>query len=135
LLLSDGFVDPAEGLAAAQRLKAQGAALQVIGIGTVNGAPAPDGTGGFVHDAEGKSVLTKLPEDQLQRLASAGGGRYWNLEQLRELIAALHAESANPLKRDAVATERRVDIWRNEGVWLLPPLLLLTSLLARRGWL
>jgi hypothetical protein len=28
-----------------------------------------------------------------------------------------------------------VDAWRNEGIWLLPLLLLLAALLARRGWL
>ena len=28
----------------------------------------------------------------------------------------------------------RVASWLNDGVWLLPPLLLLAALLARRGW-
>jgi hypothetical protein len=28
-----------------------------------------------------------------------------------------------------------LNTWRNEGIWLLPPLLLLAALIARRGWL
>jgi hypothetical protein len=134
IVLSDGVGDPSQALAAAQHLATQGAEVDVVGIGTADGAPLKDAKGAFVHDEQGRSVLARLPVDQLQRIASAGRGRYWTLDQLKELIASLGARHANPLGEGEVATERQVSSWRNAGYWLLAPILLLALMLARRGW-
>jgi Ca-activated chloride channel family protein len=135
VVLSDGFSDPAEALGAAGKLHNAGAEVEVVGIGTRAGAPAVDEKGGFVHDAAGASVLAKLPIDELERLASAGGGRYWPLGDLGGMLKALRGETGNPLDARAEATQLQVGAWRNEGIWLLPPLLLVACLFARRGWL
>lgn len=135
LLLTDGFTDPARSLVAATALQAMGAEVQVIGVGTAAGAPLVDGKGAFVHDEAGQSVLSKLPVDTLQRVAVAGGGRYWTLEQGRGLIAMLQRRQGNPLIETAAGTDLRVAQWRNDGIWLLPLLLVLVPLLARRGWI
>jgi Ca-activated chloride channel family protein len=134
IVLSDGCADPSQALAAAQKLAAQGAAVQVVGIGTADGAPLKDAKGGFVQDDQGRSVLAKLPLDQLQSIAVAGHGQYWSLDQLKQLIAALEARHANPFDEDKVATERQVSSWRNEGIWLLPLILGFALMVARRGW-
>ncbi len=135
VVLSDGFADPAHAMLAAQRLHKQGATVDVVGIGTPAGAPEPDGHGGFVHDAKGRSVLTRLEPDPLERVAAAGGGRYVTLAGLPKLVASLQAESARTLAGGTAAASVKVAHWRNDGIWLLPPLLLLAALLARRGWL
>lgn len=133
VVLTDGIGDPAEALAGARRLREQGASVNVVGIGTTRGAPEPNGQGGFVADAQGRSVLSKLPVDQLERIAATGGGRYVPLSEAGSLIAELERrEPSSVVELDA---KSRVDTWRNGGVWLLPPLLLLVPLLARRGWL
>jgi Ca-activated chloride channel family protein len=134
IVLSDGSADPSQALAAAQELAAHGAEVQVIGIGTADGAPLKDAKGGFVHDDQGRSMLSKLPLDQLQRIAAAGHGRYWSLDELKQLIAALETRHANPFDEDKVATERQVSSWRNEGIWLLPLILVSALMVARRGW-
>ncbi|MFI4888965.1 MAG: VWA domain-containing protein [Steroidobacterales bacterium] len=134
IVLSDGCGDPPQALAAAQKLAAQGAEVQVIGIGTADGAPLKDAKGGFVHDDQGRSLLAKLPRDQLQHIAGAGRGRYWSLDELQQLIAMLEARHANPFDEDKVATERQVSSWRNEGIWLLPLILAFALMVARRGW-
>lgn len=135
VLLTDGFDDPVRAFAAARALKAAGAKLDVVGIGTASGAPEPDGSGGFTRNAAGAVVVSKLPVDLLQRLAEAGGGDYWQPEALGRLIASLRAGHDDPLAHARIASATRVDAWRNEGYWLLPPLLLLAAGLARRGWL
>jgi len=135
IVLSDGFNDPTQAFAAAKRLRQAGAEVDVVGVGTASGAPLPGGKGGFVRDAAGNVVLAKLPEGLLRELAAAGGGSYRPADDLAALIGALHAERDNPFEQAKVATPLRVDSWRNEGYWLLPPLLLFASLLARRGWL
>jgi Ca-activated chloride channel family protein len=135
IVLTDGFTDPAQAMLAAQRLRKQGATVNIVGVGTAAGAPEPDGRGGFVRDSKGRSVLTRLQSDKLERVADAGGGRFVLLNGLPGLIAALHAESSHSLTSGKAAAGVEVQKWRNGGIWLLPPLLLLAALLARRGWL
>lgn len=48
----------------------------VIGLGTVEGAPVPQETGGYKTDAEGRVVISKLNEEALQNLALSTGGGY-----------------------------------------------------------
>jgi Ca-activated chloride channel family protein len=135
IVLSDGYDDPDAANAAATELRAHGAAVQVVGVGTVAGAPELNAAGGFVQDSQGRSVLVHLRVDELKALAAAGGGRYWSLEQMPALIKALHAQHENPLSAESLGAATQVDVWRNEGVWLLLPLLLMGVLIARRGWL
>lgn len=132
IVLTDGIADPSQALQAAQHLKQQGIVLNVVGIGTAEGAPVP-GKNGFAQDAQGHNLLSKLPVDQLQRVASAGGGAYVPVSQFDALIQ--HLQDAHAYERDQqVATKLHLNAWRNGGIWLLPPILLFAALLARRGW-
>lgn len=134
IVLADGFDDPARAFAAAQRLRSLGATVDAVGVGTVAGAPEPDGNG-FARDAAGQIVLTKLRVDRLRQLAATGGGSYWSLASSQGLIDRLDAARRNPLVHAQIDQGARVDAWRNEGYWLLLPLLLVAATLARRGWL
>ena len=134
VVLTDGFDDPAAALSAAATLKSRGITLSVVGVGTPSGAPLQSANGHFVKDAQGHSLLARLDVDQLQQLAKTGGGRYADIAQLSGLIAYLQATPHSA--GDATAAQGiEVSHWRDEGVWLLPVLLLLAGLLARRGWL
>jgi len=134
VVLTDGFDDPAAVLAAAAKLKARGVTLSVVGVGTAGGAPLQSADGQFAKDAQGRSQLARLDSDQLKQLANTGGGGYVDLAQVPGLINYLQA--APHAAGDAVAAQGvEVSHWRDEGVWLLPVLLLLAGLLARRGWL
>ena len=134
IVFTDGSADAAAALDAAHRLTGQGAVVEVVGIGTANGAPLKGAKGEFVHDDQGRSVLARLPVDELQRIASTGHGRYWSLDQVPRLIGLLGERHANPLDEQSIATEKQVSSWRNGGIWLLPPILLVALLIARRGW-
>lgn len=134
VVLTDGFSDPSAALKAVGRLRAQGATVHVIGIGSANGAPAPDDKGSFARDEQGRAVLAKVPTDLLQHLASAGGGKYTNVSGEHQLIASMQEHrSENNLASEKIG-DVELSTWRNEGIWLLPPLLLLAALIARRGW-
>jgi Ca-activated chloride channel family protein len=133
IVLTDGFTDAAQALIAAQRLHGQGINVNLVGVGTASGAPEPDGNGGFARDAAGQVVLTRLDSDLLQRLATAGGGYFVPLSALPQLIANLHQASSRKLS-SGVAAHVRLPSWLNDGVWLLPALLFLAALVARRGW-
>lgn len=135
IVLTDGFSDPAHALLTAKRLHQQGIAVNLVGIGTAAGAPEPDGNGGFVRSSQGQVVLTRLDSGLLQRVATAGGGRFVPLSALPELLAHLHDAGPREMSSGIAAPHARLASWLNDGVWLLPPLLLLAALIARRGWI
>ncbi|HEY6925182.1 MAG TPA: VWA domain-containing protein [Steroidobacteraceae bacterium] len=136
VVLSDGVSDPVESLRVAQELRKGGATINVIGVGTATGAPEPNGKGDFVHDPTGRPHITRLQTEELQHIAAAGGGAYVSANGVSGLIKALEAQQARALDADKASSssETMLSSWQNEGVWLLPPLLLLAAGLARRGW-
>ena len=136
VILTDGIVDPARAMEAAQRLRSQGATVNVVGIGTQTGAPVPL-KDGFQQDPQGQSLLSKLPIDQLRRIAAAGGGRYVAESEANVLIDEFKQERSYRAREENIesSTAQRVQSWRNDGIWLLPILLLSVALISRRGWL
>jgi len=134
VVLTDGFDDPAAVLTIAAKLRARGVTLSVVGIGTAGGAPLQNGEGQFARDAQGRSQLTRLDIDRLKQLAATGGGGYVDVAQVPGLIAYLQAEP--PAAGSAKAAQGiEVAHWSDEGIWLLPCILFLAGVLARRGWL
>jgi Ca-activated chloride channel homolog len=132
LVLSDGFNDPAAALVAAAKLRARGSTVNMIGIGTPQGAPYRGATGRFLQDGHGAMLTAPLDTGLLQRVASTGGGSYADLAGLPALSRQLRS---NDMRRATTADNLRADRWRDAGVWLLPLLLLLAAPLARKGWL
>ncbi|HWU67300.1 MAG TPA: VWA domain-containing protein [Stenotrophobium sp.] len=134
IVLTDGFADPAAAFGDAQKLKADGIGLSVVGIGTARGAPLKGADGGFAENAQGQTVMTRLDVDRLRQLAASADGNYFGLAQLPQLIGELQLRG----ERAAGAARMRdvhLQHWRDAGVWLLPVLLLLAAGLSRRGWL
>ncbi|MEO7108326.1 MAG: VWA domain-containing protein [Rhodoferax sp.] len=134
VVLSDGFDDPAVALRSATALKHQGIALSVVGVGTAGGAPLRNADGSFSKDDKGQPQMARLNTDLLQQLASAGGGRYVDSAQPAALLADLQSATAVP--GEAMAEQgQSVTHWRDAGAYLLPFVLLLAALMARRRWL
>ncbi len=78
ILITDGEDNEGRGAEAARRAAEKGVKIFVYGIGTEQGAPIPvTGTGGgFMKDATGAIVMSKLDERGLSSIASIAGGRY-----------------------------------------------------------
>ena len=134
VVLMDGVTDPARAMMVAERLHRAGIDVNVVGVGTTGGAPAPNGNGGFEHGPDGKIIMTRLRPAILRRIATAGGGQFVTVNQLPLLIGGLHAAGLSSLGRAQLAPHVRLASWLNDGVWLLPLILLLGALAARRGW-
>ena len=139
LAITDG-VDgsPPEALqGAVAALRRKGGRLSLLGVGTPQGAPIPQPGGGFVKDASGAIVVAKLDPGAITAVARAGGGIARFLSPDDSDTRALVAEFSRHFPR---AAERRVeglqaDRWRDEGPWLLLPLLALGLACFRRGFL
>jgi Ca-activated chloride channel homolog len=135
IVLADGFEDDEQALLTAAALARQGMTVHVVGIGTSSGAPRRDSAGNFVRDEQGNILVTRMQAEALRQLAAAGGGRFVTLGGLEGLVSTLRERRSYALDASATRADSSVSNWRNDGVWLLPPMLLLVALLARRGWL
>ena len=110
IVFSDGSSDPAAALQGAQRLRQEGASVNVVGVGAAQ-------------------------SEMLKRVAAAGGGEFVSASGVAGLLARLQSIQSQEVESGNAATEARLTTWQNGGVWLLPPLLLIAALLARRGWI
>ena len=76
IIITDGENHQDNAIEAAKKAKAQGIVIHTIGMGSEQGAPIPDGSGGYRKDASGKTVVSKLDEQTLKKIAGIGEGMY-----------------------------------------------------------
>lgn len=119
--------------AAARAARAAGVRVSVLGVGTPQGGPVPLDSGSFLRDAAGQLQLAKRDDASLRAVAAAGGGRYVSMTQNADDVHALNGELL--AGRGTIKSEVRGSQWRDQGPWLLLPLLLVVALGFRRGWL
>jgi Ca-activated chloride channel family protein len=129
VLVTDTADDAA--IAQAKAAHAQGIRVDVLGVGTREGAPVPQAGGGFANGAGG-TLMARRDDAALRAVADAGGGRY----------AVLQADGVGatvfgtPVAEAGHASRaERARLWRDGGIWLLPVVLVLAALAFRRGWL
>ncbi len=134
ILLITARLDSQEQTAIRQLLDKSGKAVDILGVGTTEGAPITQADGSFVKDASGSILLPRLDEASLQSLASHTGGHYsrsrldnLDLERLQLL------DQAQSTRQTTEPT--RLELWADAGHWLLLPLFLLAACASRRGWL
>ena len=76
-VITDGEDNEARGVEAAKQAASQGIRVYVLGIGNPGGAPIPiPGTGQYIIDEEGNTVVSKLSEEMCREIATAGNGSY-----------------------------------------------------------
>lgn len=122
ILLMTDHADAAA-IAAAASVAAQGYRVSAIGVGTATGAAYRRADGGIAH--------AQLDRTSLQAMTRAGSGVFavlGNDSRDLEAVSALRSPASTKL------TEGRAGrAWRDEGYWLLLPLLALVLLAFRRG--
>jgi len=82
IVVTDGEDHEGEIEGALERARDEGVEIHTVGIGSLDGVPIPEFTAsgersGFVRDADGAVVTTRLDEATLERIAEATGGRYF----------------------------------------------------------
>ena len=76
-VITDGEDNEARGVEAAKEAAAKGVRVYVLGIGNPGGAPIPiPGTGQYIIDDEGNTVISKLSEEMCREISTAGNGSY-----------------------------------------------------------
>ena len=120
----------------ARQVRGDGYRVSLIGVGSRDGAPIPLPDGGFFKDKDGRLVVSRLDIKALWDVAQAGGGVYRTLDAgSADTQAVLEFTDRRSQAEQAEGSTLHVDQWRDAGIWLLPPLVLLSALAFRRGWL
>jgi Ca-activated chloride channel family protein len=79
IIITDGENHEDDAVEAAKLAAVKGITVHTIGIGLPQGAPIPVYSGGqksYRKDSEGNTVISKLDETMLRRIAAAGNGVY-----------------------------------------------------------
>lgn len=136
ILLTDGVADMASCLVEIRKLRGRGIRVDVLGVGTSQGAPIRDGNGGFLHNAAGKPLISRLNTTELQEMAHAGGGIYVGLTaDDSDIRQVLSETSVHDMTQAGRRNPGHVDQWREQGAWLVIPLVMAALAGFRRGWL
>jgi Ca-activated chloride channel family protein len=79
IIITDGENHEDDPVAEAEEASEAGIVIHTIGIGSTEGVPVPFGSGGrrdYLKDADGSTVITKLDEEILKKIAVTAGGNY-----------------------------------------------------------
>lgn len=131
ILVTDGGIT-SDSFSSAQKLRDEGYRLSALGIGSMNGAPIPKETGGFITDNTGQITISRLEVDDLKDLVEIGGGNYTSITSNDQDIDTLLSEVYSAVREsdDSVTTDQ----WKEFGPWILLIIVPFGSLLFRKGW-
>ncbi len=102
VVITDGENHGEDAVAAAGEAAANGVTVYVLGIGTTKGTEIPI-NGGVLKDKSGKTVVTCLDDQGCKRVAEAGKGKYFHIDQGDIASSSLRNELSK-LRRKATTT-------------------------------
>jgi Ca-activated chloride channel homolog len=112
IVITDGENHEDNALEAAQEAAKNGVIVHTIGVGSPQGAPIPIYKGGkqtgFRKDNEGNTVMTKLNEEMLREIASAGNGIFVRATQSQGGLDKIYNE-INSLEKTELETKMFTD--------------------------
>lgn len=127
ILISDGEDHEEAAETVAENLADNGALVNTIGVGSPQGATLTDReTGALKLDNEGNTVVTKLNEEGLKRIATITRGVYIRLDQTDAAVKQI-AQELGKMETKAISDKSFVN-YKNYFQWFLLPALLLLLL-------
>lgn len=101
IIFTDGEELSGDAVTEAKKAADAGVKIFTVGVGTAQGSLIPvegQGETGFVKDAKGQVVKSKLDENRLREIAQATGGIYLHLESGPQTMRQLYADGLSKLK-------------------------------------
>lgn len=119
IVITDGENHEGDALEMAKYAESLGIEVDVIGVGSLKGAPIPlnGSRGEFLHDASGAPVTTYLNENMAKEIAQAGGGEYINgsgnkaVDQLVDRLDKIKKSDLKHISYKASAEQFPVFVW------------------------
>lgn len=105
IVITDGEDHEGGAVEAADAAKKAGMRVYLLGIGSTKGSPIPiPGTGDYMTDNTGQTVMSALNEDMCKQIAAAGGGAYIHIENNSNAQDLLDQELDKLSKKETQAT-------------------------------
>ena len=105
IVITDGENHEGGAEEAAKAAAEKGYMVYVMGVGLPSGSPIPgERSGEFRKDREGNVVITRLNEEMCRKIAAAGGGAYFYVDNSNAAEKALQKEIDKLAKADVETT-------------------------------
>ena len=105
IVITDGEDHEGGALESAKAAKDAGMRVYVLGVGSTKGSPIPiPGTGDYMKDNTGNTVMSALNEDMCRQVAQAGGGAYIHVENNSAAQDQLDTELDKLAKKETTST-------------------------------
>ncbi|MCH8032338.1 MAG: VWA domain-containing protein [Bacteroidetes bacterium] len=129
ITITDGEDHEGDVMDAVDKAVSNGIKIYTIGLGSTGGVPIPvyNSRGdmvGFKKDNEGNSVLTKLDEESLKQIASAGNGEYFRGNNYEDYLDKIYNELSE-LKKSEFGVKKVTGYEDRFYYFLIPAILLL----------
>ena len=120
ILITDGEnTGSGDPVKSAQALKEKEIKLFCIGIGSGEGVPIPEASGGFKKDRNGQIVLSRLDEITLKKMAVATGGTYVRSVAGDMDLDAIYSDEIRKKMDAQTLTSGRKQVWEDRFQWPL----------------
>ncbi|MEO0311916.1 MAG: hypothetical protein RIQ89_1573 [Bacteroidota bacterium] len=127
IVITDGENHEDDAVEAAKKAQAEGAKVHAIGMGSTEGAPIPITENGvrvdYLKDNNGNTVISRLNDNALKDIASAGGGLYIKASNSDDGINHLMNEISKSTKKSFKS--KRFANYQTQYYWFLAGALLL----------
>ncbi len=133
ILISDGEDFEGNMMPVVNQWARKGLRVVTVGVGTTTGGKVPLPSlagGGDARNSSGQTVISRLNETNLKRIANSSKGRYYRLEPGNEALERIRAEFLRPMA-EQLARENT----QNYQPWFQLPLALALLCLVARLWL
>jgi Ca-activated chloride channel family protein len=129
ITITDGEDHEGDVMDAVDKAVSNGNKIYTIGLGSTGGVPIPvyNSRGdmiGFKKDNEGNSILTKLDEESLKQIASAGNGEYFRGNNYEDYLDKIY-NNLSELKKSEFGVKKVTDYEDRFYYFLIPAILLL----------
>ncbi|MCH7963020.1 MAG: VWA domain-containing protein [Bacteroidetes bacterium] len=129
ITITDGEDHEGDVMDAVDKAVSNGIKIYTIGLGSTGGVPIPvyNSRGdmiGFKKDNEGNSVLTKLDEESLKQIASAGNGEYFRGNNFEDYLDKIYNDLSE-LKKSEFGVKKVTGYEDRFYYFLIPAILLL----------
>ena len=129
VIITDGEDHEEGALKAAEEAAKEGKKVYVLGIGSTSGCKIPLESSGFLRDANGVEVTTRLNESLCKEVAQAGGGIYIHVDNSNAAQEQLQAQLNQLQKAEGTSSYSSYDE-QFRAVAILAIVILLLELLV-----
>lgn len=125
IIITDGESTTGDVELIARKMAKEDIKIFCIGVGDLAGAPIPDKEGGFIKDARGNIILSKVDEKGLEKIADLTSGLYVRSVAGDMDLDMIYKDKILGTMERKTLTSGKKRVWEDRFQWFLFPALIL----------